>query len=359
MALTRASAAVVKTEELVNNRNRIINGDMRIDQRNAGANVSTSTPNDYYITDRWIIQNRASAGVVDAEQDTEAPTGFTNSLKLTVTTIDNSLTGVETFITEQRIEGLNIDDLAWGTASAKTVTLSFWVRSSVTGQHGGALLASTQTSASYPFAYTINSADTWEYKTITVPGPTIGTWLTTNGVGMRVRFSLGTNSTYQNPAGSWVAARSDSSTGSVNVLETLNATWYITGVQLEVGSVATPFERRPYGTELALCQRYYEKTLSQGTTSASGQTSGALIGIASSTTNIAAQWTFKQTKRATPTLTLSSFNGTAGSWANISNIDFAVTQPWGVGDNGFARLDSTGMTGGAFYWGFAVASAEL
>ena len=111
---------------------------------------------------------------------------------------------------------------------------------------------------------------------------------------------------------------------------------------------------------MALCQRYYEKTLSQGTTSSTGQTSGALVAIAMSTTQMAAQWTFKQTKRTTPTLTLSSFNGTSGAWAsNSSNADFTVTQPWGVGDNGFARLDSTGMTAGAAYWGFAVASAEL
>jgi len=338
-------------------KNRIINGAMMIDQRNAGASVTFDGSATKFPVDRFGGFEDTD-GEMTGQQNSSAPTGFTSSVKLTTTTADASLGATQRVIFRQLIEGQNVSDLAWGTASAATVTISFWVRSSLTGTHGGVVTNSAQ-DRSYPFTYSISVADTWEYKTITVAGDTSGTWLTTNGIGIRLIFGMGVGSTYSGTAGAWAGTRYESATGAVSVIGTLNATWYITGVQLEKGSTATSFDYRPYGTELALCQRYYEKTLSQGATSSSGQTSGALTAIAATTTVLAAQWTFKQTKRTTPTLTLSSFNGTAGSWANGSNTDFAVTQPWGVGDNGFARLDSTGMTAGAYYWGFAVASAEL
>jgi hypothetical protein len=341
-------------------RNRIINGDMRIDQRNAGASVSVQTTTGYTL-DRWTSLTAANSKYTIQQNNgtVTPPTGFSNYLGISVGASANVTVGAtDQYLIRQLIEGFNVADLAFGTASAKTVTLSFWVRSSLTGTFGGALINSAG-DRSYPFNYTISSANTWEQKSITISGDTTGTWVTNNGNGLNVSFSIGVGTTYSGTAGSWAGAYYASATSAVKLVETNSATWYITGVQLEVGSVATPFERRPYGTELALCQRYYEKTLNQSTTSASGQTSGALIGVAVSTTNIAAQWTFKQTKRGTPTLVLSSFNGTAGSWANLANTDFAVTQPWGVGDSGFSRLDSTGMTAGAGYWGFATASSEL
>ena len=342
-------------------KNRIINGAMVIDQRNAGASVTLSAANNTYTLDRWqaAYSQTSKFTVQQNAGSVTPPVGFSKYLGCTssaATTVGAS----EYYILSQAIEGFNTADLGWGTANAKTVTLSFWVYSSLTGTFGGAI-NNEAFNRGYPFSYSIPTANTWTQISVTIAGDTTGTWTgATNGIGMYVFFGLGAGSSASGTAGAWGASGYRSATGAVQVVATNGATFYITGVQLETGAVATAFDYRPYGTELALCQRYYEKTLSQGTTSSTGQTSGALIAIAMSTTQMAAQWTFKQTKRTTPTLTLSSFNGTSGAWAsNSSNADFTVTQPWGVGDNGFARLDSTGMTAGAAYWGFAVASAEL
>jgi hypothetical protein len=232
-------------------KNRIINGDMRIDQRNAGAAVTASGA---FPVDRFTISN-GSGGAYSAEQNSSAPVGFINSVKYTTTTA-NAVTTTQTMQFIQRIEGTNVSDLAWGSANAKTVTLSFWVRSSLTGTFGGALRNSGN-GRSYPFTYSISVADTWEYKTVTIPGDTSGTWLTTTGIGIVLVFSLGSGPDASGTAGSWASANYASATGAVSVVGTLNATWYITGVQLEIGTSATPFERRLYNQELANCQRYY------------------------------------------------------------------------------------------------------
>jgi hypothetical protein len=249
--LTKVSAGVLNIDDLFGFRNRIINGDMRIDQRNAGAAV---TDNAEFPVDRFQINN-TSDGAFSAQQDSSAPAGFINSTKITTTTADASLTTTQVFAFRQTIEGTNISDLGWGTANAKTVTLSFWVRSSLTGTFGGSLRNSAA-DRSYPFTYSISAADTWEQKSVTIAGDTTGTWLTTTGLGMSVWFGLGAGPDRSGTAGSWAGANYLSATGATSVIGTLNATWYITGVQLEVGSVATPFERRPFGAELALCQRY-------------------------------------------------------------------------------------------------------
>jgi len=235
-------------------KNRIINGNMMIDQRNSGAAVTTSGS---FPVDRFSVLN-ATDGAFSSQQDTSVPVGFINSLKFTTTTADASLGATQYARCHQRIEGLNCADLGWGTVNAKTVTLSFWVRSSLTGTFGGALTNSAF-DRSYPFTYTISSADTWEQKAITITGDTSGTWLTTNGLGIQVIWGLGVGSTYSGTADSWAGAGYLSATGAVSVIGTLNATWYITGVQLEVGESSTEFEHRPYGTELQLCQRYYWK----------------------------------------------------------------------------------------------------
>ncbi len=244
-------------------RNRIINGDMRIDQRNATTTVNDSSAN-FYSVDRWYGTGEATDGVFTLAIANTGPSGFTNSLKATVTTADASLGATQRYIVAQRIEGTNVSDLAWGSASAKTVTLSFWVFSSVTGTFGGALRNSAADRA-YPFTYAINSANTWEQKSITIVGDTSGTWLTTTGVGIFLAFSLGSGTDRSGTAGAWNGNNNFSATGATSVIGTLNATWYITGVQLEVGSVATPFERRDYGRELAMCQRYYQKIFPQAT----------------------------------------------------------------------------------------------
>ncbi len=240
-------------------RNRIINGDMRIDQRNAGASVNQSTSLQY-VVDRWNIYGSV-ATKFSAQQNAGSvtpPAGFSNYLGITSLSA-YTVGAAEFFYLQQMIEGFNTADLNWGTANAKTVTLSFWVRSSLTGTFGGSLQNSAN-NYSYPFSYTISSANTWTQISITIAGPTAGTWIgATNGAGMRVYFGLGTGATYSGTAGSWSSNLFIQSTGSTSVVGTNAATWYITGVQLEVGSVATPFERRDYGRELIMCQRYLPK----------------------------------------------------------------------------------------------------
>ena len=237
-------------------RNRIINGDMRIDQRNAGASVNTNSATNPYVVDRWRIVESPGSNGYKGERSTTAPSGFTNSFLTTALTA-TSFSGTDYHALRQPIEGFNCADLMWGTASASTITLSFWIRSSLTGTFGGAI-GNQNGSRSYPFTYTVSSSNTWEYKTITIAGDTTGTWNTNNEGSINVWFSLGAGSDRKGTAGAWNANFNTSATGAVDINATSGATFYITGVQLEAGSVATPFERRPYGTELTLCQRYYE-----------------------------------------------------------------------------------------------------
>jgi hypothetical protein len=236
-----------------NFKNRIINGAMVIAQANGTAAVTSGSST----VDRFG-RDVDTDGASTFQQVSDAPTGFKNSLKFTTTTADSSLTGVQRARLYQRIEGYNAADLMLGTASAGSFTLSFWVKSSLTGTFGGAF-SNSAFDRSYPFSYTINAANTWEYKTITVSGDTTGTWLSDNGIGLAVNFSLGVASGYQGTAGAWAAAGLLAPTGSVSVIGTLNATWQITGVQLEKGTQATSFDYRPYGTEEQLCQRYAYK----------------------------------------------------------------------------------------------------
>ena len=234
--------------------NVIINGDMRIDQRNAGAAVTIDATFNIYTVDRWAGSGQVTDGVFTVDQTTDAPAGFTNSLRITVTTADASIGATQNYLLTQFVEGFNCADFDFGKNSAKAVTLSFWARSSVTGTFGG-VLQNNGNDRTYPFTYAISSANTWEYKTITIAGDTTGTWLTDTGVGLWITWSLGGDT--NNAAGAWIGANSIGATGQINLMATLNATWYITGVQLEVGDTATPFEHRSYGQELALCERYY------------------------------------------------------------------------------------------------------
>jgi hypothetical protein len=232
-------------------KNRLINSAMVIDQRNAGASVTiTNTGANTYVLDRWNAYGSVASkfSIQQNAGSVTPPVGFTNYLGCTSLTA-YSISSSDQFQIAQPIEGFNWADLQWGTANAKTVTLSFWVRSSLTGTFGGALRNSGN-SRSYPFSYTINSANTWEYETITIAGDTTGTWVgATNGIGVSLTFSLGMGATYSNTAGAWAAGNYSSATGATSVVGTNGATLYITGVQLEVGSSATGFEYRIYGTE--------------------------------------------------------------------------------------------------------------
>lgn len=269
-------------------KNRIINGAMVIDQRNAGASVTPT--NGQFSVDRWAaeISQASKFSFKQNAGSVTPPAGFINYLGVTSLSAYTVGSG-EVFNLYQRIEGLNVSDLAWGTASAATVTLSFWVRSSLTGTFGGAIQNSGN-DRSYPFSFTISAANTWEQKSVTIAGDTSGTWLTTNGIGVRVRFNLGAGSTVSGTAGAWAGADYRSATGATSVVGTNGATFYITGVQLEKGSTATSFDYRPYGTELQLAQRYYQKV------------DGFTCLDALSTTGPTGSLCFKTEMRASPTL---------------------------------------------------------
>jgi len=319
-------------------RNRIINGDMRIDQRNAGASVSLSGLAVTYTLDRWAIRNDTDA-VVSVQQSSTSPSGFTNSLLYTVTTADSSLGASQNYSIQQRIEGFNMADFGWGTANAQTVTLSFWVRSSLTGTFGGAILNSAA-NRSYPFSYTISAANTFEYKTITIVGDTTGTWITTNGIGAYIYLSTGAGSSVSGTAGAWAGALYTSATGATNVVATNGATFYITGVQLEKGTQATSFDVRPYGTEEALCQRYYLDTTAAFSSFYNGNGSNV-----SYSCNIS----FPATMRAAPTVTFSNISATL---TNGDAADF-------IRVNGFAYRVNMTATGAASRYSAARCTSEL
>ena len=318
--------------------NRLINGAMMIDQRNAGASVTPSV-NGAYLVDRWNL-TFSQASKFSAQQNAGSvtpPAGYINYLGLTVVSSVSVVTG-DYFAVQQPIEGLNVADLGWGTANAKTVTLSFWVYSSLgPGTFGGAL-SNSAGNRSYPFSYNISAANTWQQITVTVAGDTSGTWLTTNGIGVYVRFGLGAGATYSGTAGSWAAANYFSATSAVSVVGTGSATFYITGVQLETGTVATTFEYRPYGTELALCQRYCEPYYCDSSTIAA-------MGLYYVSNGFYHKWYFKSQKGAQAAVTLAG-----GSWTNatptisggLMSCDFsAATNFYLAGTNGQLVLLAT------------------
>jgi hypothetical protein len=293
--MTNAVTVAQGASNNVTFRNKIINGAMVIDQRNAGASVTPTSGS--YTLDRWKIycSQASKFSVQQNAGSVTPPVGFTNYLG--VTSLSAYTVGAgEEFDVCQFIEGYNVADLGFGSANAKTVTLSFWVRSSLTGTFGGAL-QNSGSSRSYVFSYTISSANTWEQKSITITGDTSGTWLTTNGLGISCNFGIGQGSSVSNTAGSWYAGNYVNVTGGTSVVGTNGATWYVTGVQLEAGTTASPFEYRQYGTELLLCQRYCENIIASGT-------NAPLWSIAAgSTTNSRGGYFYKVPKRASPSFT--------------------------------------------------------
>jgi hypothetical protein len=304
-------------------KNRIINGAMVIDQRNAGASVTLGGGSDY-IMDRF--RGFVSAGSkLSVQQSTDAPTGFSNSALITVAS-SYTPSASEQFFFGTSFEANNVGDFSFGTASAKTTTLSFWVKSSVTGTYPMSW-TNNATDRSYIKTFTISSADTWEQKTITIPGDTTGTWVN-SGTGRHsfLQIGLGAGSNFDGTDGAWQAGNLRQTSGSVDFVSQSNgATFYITGVQLEVGSVATPFERRPFGAELVLCKRYYDKTFAINTAPAQNAgRSGALETVATraaSATGISSYFRFSVPMRATPS-TITFYNPSAAN-GQARNLDLS------------------------------------
>jgi hypothetical protein len=347
-------------QETAIGRNRIINGDMVVSQRNAGAST-TPTTNATYNLDRWrnSLTQSSKFSVQQNAGSVTPPAGFTNYLGVTSTSA-YSITSGDIFGQIQVIEGFNISDLGWGTANAKTVTLSFWVRSSLTGTFGGSL-SNGGASRSYPFTYTISSANTWEQKTITITGDTSGTWNTTNGVGILLNFSLGTGSTYSGTAGAWAGSEFYSATGATSVVGTNGATFYITGVQLERNTTATPFEWIPYSTELALCQRYFNTSyFGSGSAVGTATTTNQVAWIAQSTGNYnGIALTLPVQMRVAPAITTySGLNGSSGNMNTVSTtISAAALTASTTSFNVFANNVATSYSSNLYF--HYTASSEL
>ena len=334
-------------------RNRIINGAMVIDQRNAGASV-TPANGDYTLDRIKVATTQASKFTVQQNAGAVTPpSGFKNYLGVTSSSA-YSVVSSDYFLIGQALEGFNTSDLGFGAASASTITLSFWVRSSLTGTFGGAINNSAY-SRSYPFSYTVSTANTWEQKSVTIAGDTTGTWIgATNGVGLYAWFNLGTGSTGSTTANAWAAGSYYAPTGATSVVGTNGATFYITGVQLEKGSTATSFDYRPYGTELALCQRYYYRIgalASQNTFGiaiADGATAGVVIGNFPTTlrtspsaleqSGAASDYVIRTGGNSRTCSAVPTFD--SGTNVNIWHIQTTVASGQTAGQGGFLRAGS-------------------
>jgi hypothetical protein len=368
MALTQVNPGLLDSNaQYTGFKNRIINGAMVIDQRNAGASLTINTTQPYTL-DRWVAFATVTSKY-SVQQNAAAvtpPAGFKNYLGVTSLAATSLAAGDYYFIC-QKIEGYNCADLGFGAAGASTVTVSFWVRSSLTGTFGGALNNGDSTRA-YPFTYTISAANTWEQKTLTIAGDTSGTWDTTNGKSIIVIFGLGVGSTGSGTAGSWSSNSYFSATGATSVVGTNGATFYITGVQLEKGSTATSFDYRPYGTELYLCQRYYQTSYTGVGVAVPTNATAGYVPIPSASVANGTQYAyipFKQQMRASPTVTTYSYTSSTSSVASqLGGTDLAASSgvPAGSNTNHFWLSNSSGASitasGGGFLIHFA-ASIEL
>jgi hypothetical protein len=359
MALTTVQLGMQGSPQFYGFKNRIINGAMLINQR--GATVTATSSNSYSV-DRWY--GVATSGAFTTQQSSTVPSGagFTNSLLATVTTNVASPASTDVFIVSQIVEGYNIADLMEGTANAKTITISFWVNSSVTGTYCVGLRSSAG-DLGYAATYTISSANTWQQVILTIPGATSGTWVTNNTQGLYIYWDLGSGSNRNISANAWTSGSGWKTSTQTNWISTSGATFYITGVQLEVGSSATSFDYRPYGTELQLCQRYYETNYPIGFAPGSTGTYGfcRLAGTFNYSSTIYNYIAFKVNKRAGPTMTFYNVSTGASGYFDGFTSGVGPTQV-AITDNGSSMtgdLLSWTNTSQNFLQGFFTASAEL
>ena len=332
-------------------KNRIINGAMVIDQRNGGASITQDTSGAQYSVDRWDIYGNV-AGKFTAQQNAGSvtpPVGFSYYLGITSTSA-YSIGSSDVFQLQTKIEGFNTADLGWGTANAKTVTLSFWVRSSLTGTFGGALVNGAA-DYSYPYSYSIPAANTWTQISVTITGPTAGTWVgATNGLGIRVYFGLGVGSSASGTPGTWASTLYRSATGATSVVSTNGATLYITGVQLEVGTTATNFDYRPYTTELQLCQRYC--WVQNNVNASDGYMRFSIAAVGEASTSMTTIVQFPVRMRAQPSFSPSgSFQAYNGGFYTPSGLPtFASSSGGNYTDNMcFVLPFTTGISQGVAY----------
>ena len=294
----------------------IINGAMQVAQRGTSFTATGSYP-----VDRFSIGYGVTGGTFTVSQDTASPSDFTNSIKYLTGTAASAGSAEQAFI-GTTFEGYSTSHLNFGTSDAKNITLSFWVRSSVTGTYCVAFI-NNAFDRSYIAEYSISSADTWEYKTITVSGDTSGTWAgAVNTRSMLIRFDLGSGSSFNTTAGSWQAGNYRNTSSQTNLVNSASATWYITGVKLEVGSTATDFVHESYGDELARCQRYYMKP-----------TARQIQGVMENTTVAQAQIPFLTVMRAAPTVTRlinSNWGSTGGTLTNTAAYNFSASGKQGA-----------------------------
>jgi hypothetical protein len=325
--ITFNDASVQGTAGYTGFRNRIINGDMRIDQRFAGAS-QTPTTNTYSV-DRWQF-NVSQASKFSCQQNQGSitpPSGFSNYVGATVVSAYTP-SASDTFFTGQWIEGYNISDLAQGTGTAKTYTVSFYVYTNQAGVHSGSIRGYNGSAfRGYPFTFTVNAANTWQFVSVVIPGDTVTfAYGTGNSYGLQVCFNLGTGSTYLGTAGSWSGNNYVGAVGSISLVSIAGATFYFTGVQLEVGGVATAFERRNFGIELAMCQRYYQSSYPQGTAAGSADGNGINF-VATGTNRLVGASSLAVVMRAAPNAVIydPGAANTTNQVRNQSNGAVAVT----------------------------------
>ena len=303
-------AALIGSQSALSNRNLIINGAMQVAQRSTS--VSSFSSEGYASLDRWKLIG-ANFGTWTVSQSTDVPSGqgFGHSMKLDCTSADTSIGASDSLRLRQGIEGQNVQSLAKGTSGAKSVTFSFWVKSNKTGTYGFEFRDQDNTRHNCR-TYTIDSANTWEKKTLTFPGDTSGALDNDNAMSLQPQWFLiaGSNltsGTAQTTWGSAVAA--NRAVGhNVNIADSTDNEWYICGVQMELGEQATPFEHRSFGDELRRCQRYYETSFDSDPSTTNTSNNGLIAsgGIAGDTTTSfspEASATYKVSKRAVPTVT--------------------------------------------------------
>jgi hypothetical protein len=370
MALTQVQPGMLASDsQYTGFKNRIINGAMVIDQRNAGASISVSSGTSGYTADRWFYEYAGSATGVTVQQVTDAPTGFSNSIKITVGT-GASVAAGNYLDFEQKIEGFNTIDFAFGTASASTITFSFWVKSSITGTYSVCLQnASAGATRGYTTTYTISSANTWEQKTITVAGDTSGTWVgASNACSLNIVLFAGAGSSYQTSTlNSWRSGGfAIANTVTNTIISTSGATIQWSGVQLEKGSTATSFDYRPLNTELYLCQRYFEKSYNLDVVAGTATYSGfdLNIGVSDASSNAICSIRYKTPKRIAPTMAFwNAVTGASGTWyvERIGGSPSPTVSVDQIGMNGVVIYGAAGNTAwtGCRFFGQWTATAEL